>query len=209
MQPPEAASGHSLAVLERFYRFHAPIYNWSRPFILFGRERLVRLLAPANGQLVVDVGCGTGFHFELLASLGARVLGIESSPHMRERAKQRAAHLEGIRVEGRPYGANFGEPLQADRILFSYSLSMMDSYREVLVRAQADLRPGGRIGVVDFLDGNNTPVRTWLQRSHVHLGPDRLNLLKELFPTHEVRVFPRGLWQYFLFVGSGDSGSAG
>ncbi len=44
MRPPEATAPRTLEVLDRFYRFHAPIYNWSRPFILFGRRTLLRQL---------------------------------------------------------------------------------------------------------------------------------------------------------------------
>jgi S-adenosylmethionine-diacylgycerolhomoserine-N-methlytransferase len=203
MRPPEVGTAETL---ERFYRFHAPIYDFSRPFILFGRERLMGLLDPRRDQLVLDVGCGTGFHFQALAGTGARVVGIESSPDMRERAERKAARLEGVRVEEGPYGPGLGEPRGADRILFSYSLSMMPGFAAVLGRAREDLRPGGRIGVVDFLRGNVPIVDSWLRKNHVHLGPERLRLLQALFPSHDLRICWAGAWEYYLFVGDRDGG---
>jgi hypothetical protein len=75
---------------------------------------------------------------------------------------------------------------------------MIPPYREVLTAARRSLRPGGRIGVVDFLDA--TPgFRQWLEASHVFLGPERLTFLQSLFPRHRVTVRRGPLWRYFLF----------
>jgi ubiquinone/menaquinone biosynthesis C-methylase UbiE len=56
------------------------------------RRRAVAWLEPRPGQTVLDVGCGTGLSFELLQqAVGAagRIIGIEQSPEMIERARQR------------------------------------------------------------------------------------------------------------------------
>ena len=85
-------------------------------------------------------------------------------------------------------------------ILFSYSLSMIPPFADVLDRARRDLAPGGRIVVVDFLDARE-PVRAGLLASHVHLGPARLDELRRLFPRHALEVTSVGLWRIFLFAG--------
>ena len=85
-------------------------------------------------------------------------------------------------------------------MLFSYSLSMIPPFEEVLERARLDLRPGGRIAVVDFVDARG-PVGFGLRRSHVHLGPERLRALRRLFPRHHESIRTVGLWRYFLFTG--------
>jgi S-adenosylmethionine-diacylgycerolhomoserine-N-methlytransferase len=199
MKPPEA----SPSPLERFYRFHAPIYDQTRVFILFGRRELVRRLRLKRGDRVLDVGCGTGWNFPPLLRAGARLTGVEPSREMRERAQRRAGRLPGeVSLDPSPYGSHGDYLGSQNAVLFSYSLTMIPSFSSVLTRAKADLAPGGRIGVVDFLDGTNAATRWWLGANHVTLGPERLDLLKELFPAFEVEVRSAALWRYFLFVGS-------
>jgi S-adenosylmethionine-diacylgycerolhomoserine-N-methlytransferase len=105
-----------------------------------------------------------------------------------------------VLFDARPYGSHAGYEGVVDRVLFSYSLSMIPPFEAVLDRARRDLRAGGRIAVVDFLDAAY-PVASTLRRSHVHLGTARLRALVRLFPEHRLRVLSVGLWRYFLFVG--------
>lgn len=106
-----------------------------------------------------------------------------------------------IAIDARPYGTHADYEGAADRILFSYSLSMMPPFTAVLDRARADLRPRGRIVVVDFLDARG-PVAHGLAASHVFLGKERLDRLRHLFPEHQVEVRSVGWWRFFLFRGS-------
>jgi S-adenosylmethionine-diacylgycerolhomoserine-N-methlytransferase len=199
-----ADAGLGLEALERFYRIHAHIYDWTRPFLLFGRGAAVRALEAGPGQRVLEVGCGTGWNLPRLARTGAAVVGIEPSPAMRAQASARLARrglLASVRLDPRPYGVSPEPEGQADRILFSYSLSMIPPFAQVLERARRDLAPGGRIAVVDFLDAVG-PVRAGLTASHVRLGSERLDLLRRLFPSHAVELRRFGFWRAFLFRGA-------
>lgn len=201
--PPETADPFALAPLERFYRLHARVYDWTRPLLLYGRGRAVSALALQRGERVLDVGCGTGWSLPRLHARGAQVVGVESSAAMREQAKARLERygLVGIvDLDPRPYGSHDGYLGQLDAVLFSYSLSMIPPYAAVLERARLDLRPGGRVAVVDFA-GAWGPVAFGLRRSHVYLGTERLDRLVALFPQHRLERRSRGLWSYFLFVG--------
>jgi len=195
-----------LEALDHFYQRQAGIYDWTRPFILFGRREIVAGLGAGPESRALDVGCGTGWNLGALARRGAEVVGIECSPAMLQRAAERVARLRGqfrVTLDPRPYGTGPDYRDQADRILFSYSLSMMPPYPEILARARADLRADGRIDVVDFLDAL-PPVAHWLERCHVTLGPERLDELRRLFPRHFLKVCRTGLWRYFLFWGEAD-----
>lgn len=199
--PPVEAFG--LDALSRFYRFHARLYDWTRPLLLFGRRAAVERLAPRAGDTVLDVGCGTGFSLPLLAASGARVVGIEPSPPMRRRAERllvRCGLADRVTLDARPYGTHSGYERGADRILFSYSLSMVPPYALVLEQAARDLRPGGRLVAVDFLDAR--PPASWgLRASHVFLGGERLSELRRLFPDHAVSIRGAVFWRFFLFEG--------
>ena len=199
---------HRLRALASFYRWQAGLYDWTRPLILFGRDAAIGGLGVSEDQRVLDVGCGTGWSLSRLAARGAEVIGVEPAPAMLARAERRARSLarraggRRVRVDSRPYGSHADYRDSADRVLFSYSLSMMPHYRDVLEAAREDLTAGGRVGVVDFLAASNGPTRRWLERCHVELGEQRLVTLRELFPRHTVVIRRAALWQYFLFWGA-------
>ncbi len=203
-RPERRDDAFAAASLGRFYRWHAGIYDWTRPFFLFGRERLLAGVDATPGQLVLDVGCGTGWGLPRLARSGATIVGIELSSAMRARAAARIARgrCRGpVSLDPRPYGSHDEYADRADHVVFSYSLSMIPPFAAVVARARADLRPGGTIAVVDFLDATSGAIRAWLRASHVHLGPERLALLERTFPAHRVAVRSAGPWSYYLFWG--------
>ena len=202
--PPPEIEAYALEPLARFYRRHSSFYDWTRPFILYGRHRLLVSLALRPRMTVIDVGCGTGWSLPWLAAAGASVIGVEPSPHMRARAQARAARLGmsgRAAFDHRPYGSHAEYAGRADVVLFSYSLSMIPPHAEVLARARADLRAGGTVAVVDFLTAMAPEPAAILRRSHVHLGTERLDALRRVFPEHRVDVRNAVLWRYFRFLG--------
>ncbi len=199
----EPADPWAAVALDRFYRWHAPLYDWTRPFILFGRRPAIRALAPRPGELVLDVGCGTGWSLPRLQASGAHPVGVECSDPMRRQAMRRLARhrLDSVvPIDPLPYGSHDGYAGRADAILFSYSLSMMPRFDAALDRASNDLRDGGRLAVVDFMDARG-PFGSALRRSHVHLGPERLDALRRRFTPEAVTVCSVGLWRFYLFAG--------
>jgi S-adenosylmethionine-diacylgycerolhomoserine-N-methlytransferase len=197
-----------VATLQRFYSWHAWFYDLTRPSILFGRADLLAGLRFDAEEVVLDVGCGTGWALERLALRGARVRGIDCSPDMLNRARARARRLgwTGLRVtfDSRPFGTHTDYRSAADAIVFSYSLTMIPPFSQVLASARAALRSGGRIAVVDFLEARSGLVDRWLSANHVHLGPARLELLRTLFPRHRIEIRRAPLWSYYLLWGERD-----
>ena len=54
----ESRGAHA-ALMDRVYRRQRYIYDLTRRYYLFGRDKLIRELALKPGEAVVEVGCGT------------------------------------------------------------------------------------------------------------------------------------------------------
>ena len=58
---------------------------------LAATQRLIELIEPGPGDEVLDVGCGVGIFAAFLAEkIGCRVVGVDITPQMIERAQERA-----------------------------------------------------------------------------------------------------------------------
>lgn len=134
-----------------------------------GREAGIALLGVRRGDVVLDVGCGTGLNFPaLVEAVGPEglVIGIDRSPDMlamaqrrvdRERWRERvrlvrvdAALLRPEQVATVIADARGGGSTGADALLATYSLSVIAPRDEAWRRALATLRPGARACVVDM-----------------------------------------------------------
>ena len=115
------------------------------------RRRAVDALALRSGDTVVDLACGTGANLPLLVrAVGptGRVVGVDLSPGMLEKARQRAeAHgwrnVELVEADVRAFA--FPDPVHG--VLSTFGLEMVPEHGDVIGRAVAALAPGGRIAV--------------------------------------------------------------
>ncbi len=195
--------------MQRYYRWHARIYDATRWAFLFGRRRLLRLLPEEPNLRLVEVGCGTGFNLRRLARQHSnwQLVGIDVSQHMLERAfRALKAHSRRVFLIEKNYGkGHFRLKEPADVVLFSYSLTMFNpGFEGAIEQAYDDLRPGGRIAVVDFHDTPFGWFRNWMGLNHVRMEGHLLPVLKQHFDTSTCQIRPAfgGLWRYLLFVGT-------
>jgi demethylmenaquinone methyltransferase/2-methoxy-6-polyprenyl-1,4-benzoquinol methylase len=107
------------------------------------RRRMVAGLGPPTGGLVLDVAAGTGSITRLLATGGRRVVALDLTREMLGR------HPGEWRVAGRAEQLPFPAGV-FDAVTFGYLLRYVDDPEACLAELGRVLRPGGRVGMVEF-----------------------------------------------------------
>src|SRR5687767_7337903 len=79
-----AASSNHPSLMDGVYRYQRHIYNLTRKYYLFGRDRMVRQLGLKPDEHAVEIGCGTARNLILMAKRypGARLFGLDASGEM-------------------------------------------------------------------------------------------------------------------------------
>lgn len=145
--------------LNGYYRHVKHVYDATRKYFLFGRDRVLEELLAQPWTSLVEVGPGTGRNLRKLhaARPEARLGGVEASDEMLEMARRRcpAARVVHGFAEDADHAAVLGAP--PERILFSYCLSMVQDADAALANARRSLAPGGSVTVIDFGDLRGLP----------------------------------------------------
>lgn len=165
------------ALMDRIYRWQRPIYDLTRKYYLFGRDRLIDDLDARPGMAVLEVGCGTGRNLARVRGRwpGIMPFGLDISTEMLRSARA-ALGPQAILAQGDATRFDAAALLGRsgfDRVILSYALSMIPDWQDALAQAARTLAPGGSLHVVDF--GNcaglpllfRTMLLAWLARFHV------------------------------------------
>jgi ubiquinone/menaquinone biosynthesis C-methylase UbiE len=175
-----------------------PVYN--RAFSILGgrahetfRERILELVAPQNGEHLLDAGCGTGLTALRIAERypACTVHGIDISQKMIAAARQ-DAEKQGLKVEFRvgsittlPYpDAAFDAVIT--NIMFHH-LNLLEK-RQAVSEVARVLRPGGRYISAEF-------------------GPRATNALQRRLAKGEYTLYPKHLSEAGLVILHDELGS--
>ncbi|MFY9699834.1 MAG: methyltransferase domain-containing protein [Rhodoplanes sp.] len=123
-------------------------------FLPFGlRKKAVEWLGLRPGDRVLEIGCGTGPNLGFLREAvgpAGRVYGVDISAGMLTHARALCARNEWTNVSLTQGDAiDYVAPQPLDGALFSLSYNTMPHHRSVLARTLEQVRPGGRIVVMD------------------------------------------------------------
>lgn len=168
--------------MDGIYRRQRFIYDATRRYYLFGRDRLIEALDPPANGAVLEIGCGTARNLIRAARAypEARFYGLDVSEAMLRsaRASVQAGGL-AARITLKAADATAFEPQRLfaiggfDRVFISYALSMIPPWQDVVRRAAASVAPGGQLHLVDFGDFESYPAflrkaqLAWLRRFSV------------------------------------------
>lgn len=176
--------------MNRMYRYQRHIYDFTRKYYLFGRDRTIEGLRMPPGATLLEIGCGTGRNLLLAHRLypEARLYGLDISAAMLE-----TAHA-GFRGKSKKPVLHIGDATDFkteefgvqgfDRILISYALSMIPGWQTAMDSALSALLPGGSLHIVDFGQQEHLPrwfgqaLQAWLRRFHVTPRADLLAALE-------------------------------
>lgn len=178
----QTLTGDHAGLMDNVYRGQRHIYDLTRKYYLLGRDRLIAEMDVPDGGTLLEIGCGTGRNLAQIARKwpGARLYGLDISEEMLKSAalnlrragcidktvlgRADAAHFDALALFGR---ARF------DRIMFSYTLSMIPDWQVALRQAAALLSTQGSIHIVDFGLQEGLPewfrqaLLAWLAKFHV------------------------------------------
>jgi len=208
--------GHT-ELMDSVYRRQRHVYDFTRKYYLLGRDDLIGRLAVKPGDIVVEIGCGTGRNLVKMARRydGVRFCGLDASREMLKSAEKAIARAgfsdriqlaHGLAEDLSP--AMFGLETPFDVAVFSYSLSMIPDWKQAFRRAGAAVGDG-RVHIVDFGDlrGLGTVaasiLRFWLRLFHVTPRDEILRKIESLQHLGEQSTSLRILAGHYAFVWQG------
>ncbi len=182
-------------LMDKMYRRQRYIYDLSRKYYLLGRDEAIARLRPAPGGGVLEIGCGTGRNLIKAARAypEAGFYGLDVSREMLDTAatsivragltsRITIAEADATAFDPRPV---FGRE-RFERVMISYALSMIPSWRAAVARALDVVAEGGSLHVVDFGDCAGWPklfraaLRRWLAAFDVTPREDLVEVLAAL-----------------------------
>lgn len=185
-------------LMDETYRYQRLIYDMTRRFFLLGRNHLIDNLNPGKGARILEIACGTGRNLALILQRypDRALYGLDISDEMLRTARDKLgarAHL--VKADACTFDAAqiFGTA-QFERIILSYSVSMIPDWQAALATAARHLSPGGQLHVVDFGDLSGLPtwgrraLLRWLARFHVAPRVDLAAALAEIAATQGCTV---------------------
>jgi ubiquinone/menaquinone biosynthesis C-methylase UbiE len=146
--PRQRRAAASAGVTQAAYGAEADQYDVRTEVFQGCRDRIVAALDTRPGDVVLDVGCGTGLCFDGLRTgvgPGGRVVGIDESVDMVRLATKRAADRGWANVSVVHSSVGRAEiPVVADKALFCAVHDVLQSI-EALRNIFEHLRPGARV----------------------------------------------------------------
>ncbi len=150
--------------IRRVWTRLAGIYELRVRLFLRWRRPAVEALRLRPGDTALDLACGTGLnlpHIIERVGLGGRIVGVDCTRAMLERARRKVARhrWDGVAlVEGDAAGLPLASEC-CDAVLCSYAMVIIPDYRRAIAEAVRVLKPGGRLVLLEGKRGSTLWAR--------------------------------------------------
>ncbi|GAB3960659.1 class I SAM-dependent methyltransferase [Actinoallomurus acanthiterrae] len=134
-------------------------------------ERAMREIRPWDGAVVLDVGCGTGFHLPAFARTAAKVVGVEPHAGLAGVARRRVAEVANVAVR---VGAAQALPVpdkSVDVVHARWAYFFGPGCEPGLAELGRVVRRGGAAFIIDN-DATRSTFGTWFRRWLPSYDPD-------------------------------------
>ncbi|HTZ32214.1 MAG TPA: methyltransferase domain-containing protein [Methylomirabilota bacterium] len=147
-------------------KWDAALYDKKHSFVWKMASALLDLLEAKPGELILDIGCGTGHLTAQIAATGAHVTGVDRSPEMilQARSEHPAITFEVMDVRELSF------PQKFDAVFSNATLHWITNPEPAVAAISSVLKPEGRLVAEFGGKGNVTGVMTALRRAWQSLG---------------------------------------
>jgi trans-aconitate methyltransferase len=155
--------------------WNAKLYDHKHSFVSNYGNSLIELLAPKQGERILDLGCGTGDLANKLYENGVEIIGIDKSENMVEQAICKYPHIQ-FQVQDAtklPYDSDF------DAVFSNATLHWVQPAIHALHGIYQSLKTGGRF-VAEF--GGKGNVQTITDEIIHQIKEAGLDFQKEQYP---------------------------
>jgi trans-aconitate methyltransferase len=160
-------------------RWDPATYARNARFVADLAGEVVALLAPREGERILDVGCGDGVLTARLAASGATVVGVDASVELLAAARERGLDVRQADAQALVFESEF------DAVFSNAALHWMLRPDAVLAGVARALRPGGRFVAEFGGHGNVAAPRVALAAVLARRGVDADALTPWYLPTAE------------------------
>jgi len=199
----DQAAVEQAARMDDIYGLQRHVYDATRAHYLLGRDGLLANLDVPAGGSILEVGCGTGRNLVRAARRypDVKLFGLDISQEMLQSAGKSIlqAGIESRTKLGLADAAKFDarqlfKKEKFDRVIFSYTLSMIPNWRGALQQGLEVLAPHGSLHLVDFGGCEQLPswfrsaLYAWLGKFHVTPRAEIEAYLQELAAAKGLRL---------------------
>jgi SAM-dependent methyltransferase len=143
-------------------------------------DRALRGLADWSDRVVLDIGCGTGFHLPHFAATAASVIGVDPHPGLVALARRRTRRLDNVTVhEGTAQSLPVPDA-SVDVVHVRWAYFFGPGCEPGLAELDRVVRRGGTAMVIDN-DGSRSTFGTWFRRGYPEVDP---TAVERFWSTH-------------------------
>lgn len=201
--------------MDKMYRHQRYFYDLTRKYYLLGRDKLIAGMNVKPGENVLEIGCGTARNLIILAHKHQKTnfFGLDASSEMLKTSQEKidAQNLKNVQLlvalaDDFEFKKTFGLNEPFDTMYFSYSISMIPTWRESIQNALDNLKSGRSFYIVDFYDQADLPkwfqkiLQSWLKQFHVKYPKELLPHLKTLEAQGLGKLKVTPLYRRYSFI---------